>query len=184
MIMNVAVPLPKHSPMFGHDASSQTVCRWCSRRICLISWKRGDDGARTRIQSACCSALGRDDLDGDARGLGAALVLDAGGVGRRRRRVASPVMRPPGRSVDVGTIRASPMRQQIGASSRPARSTLRATPRSRELGDRKARIAAGIDVGERREIHRDVDRQAMIRAAVAHLESQRRDLRLDAVAQT
>ena len=37
MIMNVAVPLPKHSPMFGHDASSHTVCSLCSRRICLIS---------------------------------------------------------------------------------------------------------------------------------------------------
>ena len=24
--MKVAVPLPKHSPMFGHEASSQTVC--------------------------------------------------------------------------------------------------------------------------------------------------------------
>ena len=37
MIMNVAVPLPKHSPMFGHEASSHTVCSLCSRRICLIS---------------------------------------------------------------------------------------------------------------------------------------------------
>ena len=25
--MNVAVPLPKHSPMLGQEASSQTVCR-------------------------------------------------------------------------------------------------------------------------------------------------------------
>ena len=37
MIMKVAVPLPKHSPMFGQEASSQTVCSLCSRRICLIS---------------------------------------------------------------------------------------------------------------------------------------------------
>ena len=37
MIMKVAVPLPKHSPMFGHEASSHTVCSLCSRRICLIS---------------------------------------------------------------------------------------------------------------------------------------------------
>ncbi|KDB94039.1 phosphoglycolate phosphatase, partial [Bordetella bronchiseptica D989] len=33
MIMKVAVPLPKHSPMFGQDASSHTVCRLCSRRM-------------------------------------------------------------------------------------------------------------------------------------------------------
>ena len=39
-IMNVAVPLPKHSPMFGQAASSQTVWSRASRRICLISWNR------------------------------------------------------------------------------------------------------------------------------------------------
>ncbi|CPM64757.1 Uncharacterised protein [Bordetella pertussis] len=37
MIMKVAVPLPKHSPMFGQDASSHTVCRLCSRRMRLMS---------------------------------------------------------------------------------------------------------------------------------------------------
>ena len=30
MIMNVAVPLPKHSPMFGQEASSHTVCEEAS----------------------------------------------------------------------------------------------------------------------------------------------------------
>ena len=28
-IMIVATPRAQHSPMFGHRASSQTVCRWC-----------------------------------------------------------------------------------------------------------------------------------------------------------
>ena len=37
MIMKVAVPLPKHSPMLGQEASSHTVCSRCSRRIDLIS---------------------------------------------------------------------------------------------------------------------------------------------------
>ncbi len=55
MIMNVAVPLLKHSPMFGHDASSHTVCSRCSRRMPLISLNRGDDAARTRIQSGFLS---------------------------------------------------------------------------------------------------------------------------------
>src|SRR5882672_12156252 len=55
-IMKVAVPLPKHSAMFGQEASSQTVCRRCSRRIRLISWKRESGiGARTRIQSGLAS---------------------------------------------------------------------------------------------------------------------------------
>ncbi len=51
MIMKVAVPRPKHSPMFGQEASSQTVCSRCSRRICLISSKRElCEAAFTRIQ--------------------------------------------------------------------------------------------------------------------------------------
>ncbi len=37
MIMNVAVPLPKHSPMFGQLASSHTVTRLFARRMSLIS---------------------------------------------------------------------------------------------------------------------------------------------------
>jgi hypothetical protein len=50
--MNVAVPLPKHSPMFGHEASSQTVCSRWSRRMRLMSWKREPTvGAFTRIHS-------------------------------------------------------------------------------------------------------------------------------------
>src|ERR1700710_3026918 len=57
MIMKVAVPLPKHSPMFGQDASSQTVCRLLSRSACLISWKRELPGALTRIQSGFFSGV-------------------------------------------------------------------------------------------------------------------------------
>ena len=64
MIMNVAVPLPKHSPMFGHDASSHTVCRLCSRRIALISRKRGDDAARTRIHGGLRSVSAATTLIG------------------------------------------------------------------------------------------------------------------------
>ncbi|GJH36426.1 hypothetical protein CBA19CS91_26735 [Paraburkholderia hospita] len=33
MIMNVAVRCAKHSPIFGHIASSHTECRRCSRSI-------------------------------------------------------------------------------------------------------------------------------------------------------
>src|SRR5215469_14668773 len=50
MIMKVAVPLPKHSPMLGQEASSQTVCRRFSRRI---FFKRATSGVAqdwTRIQ--------------------------------------------------------------------------------------------------------------------------------------
>ena len=50
-IMKVAVPLPKHSAMFGQEASSHTVCSFWLRRICLISPKREFGlAARTRIQ--------------------------------------------------------------------------------------------------------------------------------------
>src|SRR2546429_1678756 len=51
-IMKVAVPLPKHSAMFGQEASSQTVCSFCRRKMSLISWKREFGlAARTRIQA-------------------------------------------------------------------------------------------------------------------------------------
>ena len=50
--MKVAVPLPKHSPMFGQEASSHTVCSWFSRRRRLISSKRVlPEPALTRIHS-------------------------------------------------------------------------------------------------------------------------------------
>src|SRR5438094_8734295 len=55
-IMKVAVPLPKPSAMFGQEASSHTVCRFCSRRMCLSAWKREfGAGARTRIQAGLAS---------------------------------------------------------------------------------------------------------------------------------
>ena len=63
--------------------------------------------------------FGRDDLDGDARGLGAALVLDAGGIVRRW-----------DDGVVHGEFLLARCRATMGASSAPARSTLRATPRS------------------------------------------------------
>src|SRR4029079_17035892 len=51
-IMKVAVPLPKHSAMFGQEASSHTVCSFCSRRIFLMSEKREFGlAARTRIHA-------------------------------------------------------------------------------------------------------------------------------------
>src|SRR5438067_8781883 len=59
-IMKVAVPLPKHSAMFGQDASSQTVCSFCRRRMSLISWKREFGlAARTRIHAGLGSGVPR-----------------------------------------------------------------------------------------------------------------------------
>src|SRR5688572_10372259 len=59
-IMNVAVPLPKHSAMFGQDASSHTVCSFCARRMSLISWKRELGlAARTRIHDGFGSSVAR-----------------------------------------------------------------------------------------------------------------------------
>jgi hypothetical protein len=49
--MKVAVPPLKHSPMLGQVASSHTVCRSLSRRICLISRKRALSGTFMRIHS-------------------------------------------------------------------------------------------------------------------------------------
>ena len=51
MIMKVAVPPEKHSPRFGQDASSQTLCSLCLRSSCLMRSTSGETGMRTRIQS-------------------------------------------------------------------------------------------------------------------------------------
>jgi len=51
MIMKVAVPPLKHSPRFGHAASSQTEASLCRRRISLMRPTSGELGTRTRIQS-------------------------------------------------------------------------------------------------------------------------------------
>jgi hypothetical protein len=58
MIMNVAVPLLKHSPIFGQDASSHTVCSALSRRRVFTRWKFGLAGRRTRSQSGLRSVDG------------------------------------------------------------------------------------------------------------------------------
>src|SRR5471030_1840225 len=51
MIMKVAVPPEKHSPRFGQDASSQTLCSLCLRSKALMRSTSGETGIRTRIQS-------------------------------------------------------------------------------------------------------------------------------------
>ena len=45
--MKVAVPAFQHSPMFGQRASSQTVCRPCSRMSRCSFWCRSPAGKRT-----------------------------------------------------------------------------------------------------------------------------------------
>ena len=49
MIINVAVPPPKHSLKFGHAASSQTVLSLCSRKIERIRLISGDEPILARI---------------------------------------------------------------------------------------------------------------------------------------
>src|SRR6202171_4358566 len=51
-----------------------------------------------------------------------------------------------------------------------------------QLRHREPAIAAGVDVVERREIHVEIEREAMVGAAIADLETQRRDFGLPAVA--
>ena len=115
MIMNVAVPLPKHSPMFGHEASSHTVWSWFSRRIRLISKKRGDDGARTRIHGGFGSSGAACTLIGMRAVFAAPVCLTPWALGRQRFDAHAASARCAAR---------------IGASSAPAASTVRATPRS------------------------------------------------------
>src|SRR3954470_6221852 len=55
-IMKVAVPLPKHSAIFGQDASSQTVWRLRARSTSFTSWNlESGMAARTRIHAGLAS---------------------------------------------------------------------------------------------------------------------------------
>ena len=57
MIMNVAVPLPKHSDRFGQLASSQTVCRPLARSAALTLATSADSPSLARIQFGLRSGL-------------------------------------------------------------------------------------------------------------------------------
>src|SRR4051812_19869806 len=148
-IMKVAVPLPKHSAMFGHDASSHTVCSFCRRRMSLISWKR-DVGlaARTRIHAGLGSVVTRGTMR---------IVL-----------LLPFSFTPASRMLEM----MHDTRRELLAHGGGA---VREAERAR-LGDGEARIAAGIDGGERREVHVDVERDAMVRPALDDAYAERGDL--------
>src|SRR5690606_6367185 len=55
MIMKVAVPLLKHSPRLGQEASSHTDASLCLRSFSLIVLIFGEAGIFTRIQSGFLS---------------------------------------------------------------------------------------------------------------------------------
>ena len=69
MIMKVAVPLPKHSPMFGQEASSHTVCSLLLAQDALdLVEARAAAGAHAD-PLGLAQRLGGHHLDRDARGL-------------------------------------------------------------------------------------------------------------------
>src|SRR5574343_307850 len=117
-IMKGAVPRPKHSPMFGQAASSQTVCSFFSRSMALISPKRPALlPALTRIHSG----------------------LRSGSF--------------------TGTLVSGERNIQVFG-----------------LDDLQASIAAGVDRSKGGKIHIDVERDAVIGAAVTDAQAERGDL--------
>src|SRR5258707_3074591 len=138
-IMKVAVPLPKHSAMFGHEASSHTVCSFCRRRMSLISWKREPGlAARTRIHAGFGSVMAR---------------------GTMRIVFALPFsFTPASRMLEIVD---HPGRQLLAHGARAVGKAERACLRDGDAG-----VTAGIDDGERRKVHVDVERHAMVRPAL------------------
>src|SRR5882724_7655906 len=130
-IMKVAVPLPKHSAMFGQEASSQTVCRFCSRRMRLMSWKRELGlAARTRIHAGFASAS-----------RGTILMV-----------FCAPLsFTPASRMVQVT---AEDPRQILCGFGEICKTQIF------HLCHLQSWIAAGVDGGERRKIHVHVEREA------------------------
>src|SRR5262245_59423126 len=130
-IMKVAVPLPKHSAMFGQEASSQTVCSFCARRMSLISWKREFGlAARTRIHAGLGS-----------RSRGTILI-------GTRSVLALPFSFTP-------ASRILESRDEILHQPRFDLTSLLLQSGVFRLRDLQARVAAGIDGGEGREVHVD-----------------------------
>src|SRR3954469_23846470 len=144
-IMKVAVPLPKHSAMFGHEASSQTVCSFCSRKICLITPKRELAlAARTRIHGG----------------------LGSGACGTMR-----IVFRAPFSLAPASRIFNSLGKQ----SCQPVADFLLRNRKSKifHLRDSETGKTARIDRGEAGKVHIDMERKAMIAAPARYSYSER-----------
>ena len=136
------MPLPKHSPIFGQLASSHTVCRRYSRNMFLISPKREDSlCARTRIHAGFASFSCATILIGMRAVLSRPFCLAEGSVSR----VVSGVL-----MFDQSGQVARELRAEFG--------NLHADAKLTQLGDREARIAAGVDGGKRRKIHSHIKR--------------------------
>src|SRR5688572_4693599 len=147
-IMKVAVPLPKHSAMFGHDASSHTVCSACARRMRFTSWKRESGlAARTRIHAGFAS----------------------GARGTMRIVFAWPFcFTPASRMVE-------PLHQNLRQLiAHLGRAFLHA--KIFQLRNGKPRIAARIDGAEGREVHVDVEREAVVGTAALDADAERGEL--------
>src|SRR4051812_16843624 len=150
-IMNVAVPLPKHSPMFGHEASSHTVCRFCARRMRLMSWKRESGiAARTRIHAGFASA---------SRGT----IL----MGMRAVFFAPFSFTPASRMLEVlyKNLRQLETDRANGISK----------TKVLHLRHGEAGVAARVDRAKWREVHFHVEREAVIGAAPRNPDAERRD---------
>src|SRR5207244_3698682 len=112
------------------EASSHTVCRRCSRRIFLISEKRGDDDARTRIQSGFFKRSAATTLIAYLANMGAVfdapVCLTPGALGGGAPGGTSELMGLPAGSCDVLEVSGDD-RSEFGACFRDR-------PRDAEIG--------------------------------------------------
>src|SRR3989344_40153 len=169
MIMNVAVPPPKHSPRFGHEASSHTVFSWCSRSSRLSRPTSGCVGARARIQVGLRSGVCGTTLIGMRATLSAPF---SGADGSMRGRVLGIWL---GRCLEDGVpIIAESVEQSLEQPAAP-RFHIACDAKFGELSHAQPRYAARVDLRERREIHVHIERKAMIAASPAYTQAKRGD---------
>src|SRR5471032_1828145 len=194
MIMKVAVPPEKHSPRFGQEASSQTLCSLCLRSSCLTRSTSGETGIRTRIQSGF---FGRSTVGMIFTGMRATFsaprsFTPASTFGRAARSVTLSV------GIRVCTV-SSTVSCAVVISVDSARygrllsivevfDELRAQPGTylgkfnrscmvAQLGHCQPRIPAGINPSKRFQVHVHIQGQAMERTSVADTKPQRGDFR-------
>src|SRR5690606_603803 len=186
-IMNVAVPWPKHSWMLGQLASSHTVTSRLARSLDFSAATAPLEGIRTRIQEGLRSTGASTNSTGERAILSPATCLAPGTSGAG----ASP-------TTDSGMDFGWAVSDMRGCRWRDGRSrcVLRRQPQLRgkgrdqgalggletcgtpavyHRGHGEAGVAAGVDAVEGRQVHGDVEGQAVEAAAVAHPDAERGD---------
>src|SRR5215469_5220640 len=171
MIMKVAVPLPKHSPMLGQEASSQTVCSRFSRRIFFRRATSGVAQDCTRIQEGLRSGVTVGSILTGMRAIFSWALSFLPGSRAGRGFNGESDMGPLRSGAATGGQRNIIVTQALQQGRREVirhPSDVAGAAEGAYLGHLQAHVAARVDAREGFEIHGHVEGDAVIGASAAH----------------